>query len=107
MAALENQLSGIRITETSEELMTKERLGEYVMLRFRLSEGISTREFFRLFGKDFDRMYGGKLARYIEAGYVGHENDRYFMTPKGMFVSNYILSDILDFSNVDIYDPMS
>lgn len=107
MAALENPLSGIRITETSEELMPKERLGEYVMLRFRLSEGISTREFFRLFGKDFDYMYGGKLARYISAGYVCHENDRYYMTPKGMFVSNYILSDILDFSNVDIYDPMS
>lgn len=107
MCSLENSDAHIRITDTTEELMTKERLGEYVMLRFRLSEGISTKDFFRLFGKDFDAMYGAKLTRYINGGFVIHEGNRYFLTPKGMFVSNFILSDILDFSNVDIYDPMS
>ena len=107
MNAMEHPEANIRITDTNEEIMTRERLGEYVMLRFRLADGISTREFFRLFGKDFEAMYGAKLAKYIGHGYVGVKEDRYFLTPKGMFISNYILSDILDFSNVDIYDPMA
>lgn len=107
MKALEHPEANIRITDSTEELMKKERLGEYVMLRFRLSEGISTREFYRLFGKDFEAMYGAKLARFIRGGYVEHKDDRYYMTPKGMFISNYILSDLLDFSDVNLYDPMS
>ena len=107
MKALEHPEANIRITDSTEELMTKERLGEYVMLRFRLSEGISVREFYRLFGKDFEAMYGAKLARFMRGGYVERKDDRYYMTPKGMFISNYILSDLLDFSDVDLYDPMS
>ena len=107
ISAMENTEGSIRITENMEEIRPKERLGEYIMLRFRLNEGISTREFFRRFGKDFEMMYGSKLAKYINAGYVAKEQDRYFMTPRGMFISNYILSDLLEFSDVEIYDPMS
>lgn len=107
MKALEHPEANIRITDSTEEIKTKERLGEYVMLRFRLSEGISVREFYRLFGRDFDAMYGAKLARFIRGGFVERLGDSYRMTPKGMFISNYILSDLLDFSDVDLYDPMS
>lgn len=104
--AMENMEGNIRITDSTEEIRPKERLGEYVMLRMRLNEGISVREFYRRFGKDFEAMYGNKLLRYISGGYVGRVQDRYFLTPKGMFISNYILSDLLDFSDVGLYDPM-
>lgn len=107
MCAMENPESKIKITDSIEEIMTKERLGEYVMLRFRLSEGISAKEFYRLFGKDFETMFGNKLSKYMNYGCVGKKEGRYFFTPKGMFISNYILSDILDFGNVDLYDPMA
>ncbi len=105
MRAMELPEANIRITEGSEEIMTKERIGEYVMLRMRLAEGISSSEFFRLFGKNFDAMYGRFLAKYISGGFVVKSGDRYALTPRGMFVSNYILSDILDFSDTSIYDP--
>lgn len=107
MTAMENPEKNIRITDSNEEIRPKERLGEYLMLRFRLNEGVSTRDFFRLFGKDFERMYLSKLSRYISGGFVATRDGSYFLTPKGMFVSNYILSDLLDFSDVDLYDPMS
>ncbi len=106
MRALECPEANIRITDSTEEIMTKERVGEYVMLRMRLSEGISSREFFRLFGKDFESMYGRQLSKYIDGGFVVRKGDGYAFTPKGMFVSNYILSDILDFSDMDLYDHM-
>jgi len=105
--ALEEPDANIRITDSTEEIMTKERVGEYVMLRMRLTEGISAREFYRLFGKDFESMYGRYLTRYINGGFVVKKDDRYAFTPRGMFVSNYILSDILDFSDMSIYDPTS
>ena len=107
MKAFEDPGANIRITDSFEEVMTKERIGEYVMLRMRLAEGISSREFYRLFGRDFESMYGKRLAGYINGGFVVRRDDGYAFTPRGMFVSNYILSDILDFSDVGIYDPTS
>ncbi|MBR3639558.1 MAG: radical SAM family heme chaperone HemW [Clostridia bacterium] len=106
MTALENPDADVRITDSTEEIMTKERIGEYVMLRMRLTEGVSERDFYRLFGRDFETMYGRRLAKYIDGGFVARKRDGYAFTPRGMFVSNYILSDILDFSDVELYDPM-
>lgn len=85
------------MTDEYEEIPLRERLGEYVMLRMRLNEGIDTRKFLMLFGKDFERTYGKKLAKYIKGGFVEYENGYYRFTRTGMFVSNYILSDILNF----------
>lgn len=104
--AMERPEGNIRITDSTEEIRPKERLGEYIMLRFRLNDGISVKEFYRRFGKDFERMYGAKLQKYINAGYMENNQDRYFFTPTGMFISNYILSDLLDFTDVELYDPM-
>lgn len=105
IAGLEDPSSRIGITDSDEEIRMKERIGEYVMLRMRLSEGVSGREFYRIFGKNFESLYGRFLAKYINGGFVVKRGDSYAFTPKGMFVSNYILSDILDFSDTGIYDP--
>jgi len=86
------------ITDENEIILPRERMGEYIMLRMRLCEGIRGHDFFRIFGKDFDRLYGEKMLPYIKNGYVVHIGDAYRFNPSGMFVSNYILSDILDFS---------
>ncbi len=85
------------MTDEYEEIPLRERLGEYIMLHMRLNEGVDTRKFFMTFGKDFDRIYGARLARYVKGGLVEYNNGRYRFTRQGMFVSNYILSDILDF----------
>jgi len=86
--------------ETVEE---RERLGEYIMLRFRLNEGLDTREFTRRFGASFEALYGQKLQRFLKAGYMTYRNGRYALTPQGMFISNYILSDILEFADFGKY----
>lgn len=78
-------------------LMPSERIGEYIMLKLRLTEGISAMEFERRFGMNFDAIYGRKLQIYIDNGFMTYNGDRYAFTPKGMYVSNYILSAILDF----------
>ncbi len=104
MEGVEEKGSKISITSENETVEERERLGEYIMLRLRLAEGIDEREFIRRFGYSFENLYGGKLARYIKGGYMRERNGVYALTPKGMFVSNYILSDILEFEDLGRYN---
>ncbi len=69
---------------------------EYVMLRMRLFEGIDERDFEARFGICFEQAYGD-LARYIEGGFLTREGGRIAFTERGMYVSNAILSEWLDF----------
>lgn len=75
-----------------------ERESEYIMLRMRLTEGIDCEEYMALFGKDFGAQYGEKLDEYIAGGFISHTGTKYAFTVKGMYVSNYILSSMLSFT---------
>lgn len=92
--------SGVSILNSKETILSRQCIGEYVMLRLRLAAGIDSREFRKRFGRDFDEMYGKKLDKYVSMGYAIHIGDRYALTPKGFFVSNAILSDVLEFDDL-------
>ena len=81
------------------EIPVSERLGEYVMLRLRLTEGVDEDAFAERFGLSFERMFGKYLRLYTENGFMEKNGRFYRFTPKGMFVSNYILSAMLDFES--------
>jgi oxygen-independent coproporphyrinogen-3 oxidase len=104
MNGLEMPGAAIRLTEQSDTVSPRERLGEYIMLRFRLREGLNCRDFARLFGFSFEDLYGKKMAPYVKNGFATCKNGVYALTPKGMFVSNYILSDILEFEDLGQLD---
>ena len=72
------------------------KIDEYVMLRMRLSDGVDCKEFKDMFGKDFLCEYP-KIQEFVDYGYVAFKNNTYSFTPKGFFVSNYILTEILSF----------
>ena len=80
---------------TDIDVFTQET--EYVMLRMRLFDGIDLAEYRQTFGKDFLAKYGEKLGRYVDGGFVTVNARRCAFTVKGMYVSNYILSELLDF----------
>lgn len=97
MSTLESVSPKDIITDEFYEISQSERLGEYIMLRMRLNEGVIVRDFNSIFGLDFDEIYGDFLKPYIDGGFVSHQNGAYAFTVKGKFVSNYILSSMLDF----------
>ena len=105
MRGVEHMEARINITEDSEEITGRAQMGEYIMLRLRLREGIQLAEFHRRFGCDFREMYASKLDFYIKRGYMKEERDSIYLTPDGMFVSNYILSDILSFEDLSALSP--
>jgi coproporphyrinogen III oxidase-like Fe-S oxidoreductase len=74
-------------------------MNEYVMLRMRLADGIHQAQFEHRFHLPFATHFGNALARYVPMGFVKTTPDGYAFTPRGMYVSNAILSDILDFSD--------
>lgn len=91
--------SKVRITEDCEEVAERERVGEYIMLRLRLASGINDREFAKRFGFSFEVMYGEKCKRFVKNGFMTSNSGVYALTPSGMFISNYIISDILEFED--------
>lgn len=84
------------LTECTDiDVFTQET--EYVMLRMRLFDGVDLAAYAKTFGKDFTAKYGERLAQYVNGGFVTLDAHRCAFTVKGMYVSNYILSELLDF----------
>ena len=75
-----------------------ERIGEYIMLAFRLKAGINKNDFERLFLKDFDTMYYSQIEPFIRSGHIVKTLEGYALSLEGMLVSNYILSRIVEFT---------
>ena len=85
--------------ETERETPTRsQRMNEYVMLRMRLSEGVCAAEFQRRFGCEFEPVFGKRLSAYEQHGFVERTHSGWHFTKEGFYVSNAILSEILDFS---------
>jgi oxygen-independent coproporphyrinogen-3 oxidase len=89
----------------TERIDLKESIIEYIMLSLRLTRGISTAEFNSKFGFKIEGYVPEKL---VQDGYLRFEQGRLFIPPEKMFVSNEIISTIID--NVEseliqLYNP--
>ncbi|MBR6514712.1 MAG: radical SAM family heme chaperone HemW [Clostridia bacterium] len=99
VAAIEDPDNGNVITDENYTISPSERVGEYIMLSLRLNRGININEFKRLFDMDFEKMFEDLLPAYVGSGFMDKTAVGYAFTPKGMYVSNYILSSMLEFSS--------
>ncbi len=90
-------LAGDRIAER-EHVSAHDALCEAVMLGMRLERGVDFKALANTFG-DAAREYQNRLAKYQSGGFVRKTENGYAFTSDGMYVSNAILSDILDFEN--------
>ena len=99
MDALEYVEAGIDIIEEDYTITPEERVDEFIMLKLRLAEGINVNEFRENFGKDFGETFAKELKLYMDNGFMEYKNGHYYFTPKGMYVSNYILSTFLTYDS--------
>ena len=80
-----------------EEKLSAEALAEeYIMMRLRLSDGLSPDTYNKKYQTELDRKYIERMYPFIKSGHIKNENGIYCLTADGMYVSNYILSEILD-----------
>ena len=83
--------------ETERTVLTRDDdLREYVMLSLRLARGIDLEEFKERAEMDFFSYYP-RAKELIEGEFFVRRGERIAFTDKGFFVSNTILSDMLDF----------
>ena len=89
-------LRGEDIVEECVSLTERDELNEYLMLRLRLCEGIDERELFARFGVRLSEI-APSLENWIFHGFLQRSNGRISFTDRGFFVSNAILSELLDY----------
>ncbi|HHT54223.1 MAG TPA: radical SAM family heme chaperone HemW [Clostridiales bacterium] len=69
---------------------------EYVMLAMRRTAGLVADEYVGRFGVDPHEKYRGRFSEFVRRGLVTADMSGYRFTPRGMLVSNTVLSSILD-----------
>lgn len=94
-------IGGEDICEEREAVSRADEIFEYLMLRLRLCEGIDAADFSARFSRSLDSLVGKTLSRYVASGHVRRTANGYALTPEGMYLSNTVLSDLLDFDLSD------
>ena len=70
---------------------------QFVMLGFRLRLGIDVEEYAARFNDDFEARYLEKMTPFIEKQYILPTKTGYRLSRQGLLISNYILSELIDF----------
>lgn len=91
----ENKRPSETLLDEYVDIPPQARIAEYVMLRFRLHEGVNLSKFKKRFGRSFESLYYEKMWPYINSGHIVKTKTGYAFTPEGMYVSNYILSRMI------------
>ena len=92
---IDGVMNGGEIVDEYEKIAGLEVANEYVMLRLRLAEGISDREYLQRFGVRFSEKYRAVLDKYLPLGHILEEGDVYRLSESGMRISNAILVEML------------
>lgn len=92
-------IEGRDVLAEREDPSAAERINEYVMLRMRLADGVSEKDFLQKFGISFEKTFGERLLKYQSYGLLRQTEKGWAFTREGFYVSNTVLSELLDFSN--------
>ena len=80
----------------TESLSEEEFSEEYIMMRLRLNRGLSPKEYKEKFSGEIPEKYIKRMFPFIQSGHIINSDKGYSLSDDGMYVSNYILSEILD-----------
>ena len=92
-AYIDGIMKGGQVVADVVEVPVRERAGDYLMLRLRTNHGVSAAEYERQFLLPFAPLEE-ELRRCAERKDAVFENDRWHLTPKGMMISNSIISEL-------------
>ncbi len=78
-----------------EELSEDDLMFEYIMLKLRLTVGISINEFNQKFKADFNEMYKLQIKYLLKYDLIEYVNNNIRLTKKGMDVSNAVIEEFM------------
>lgn len=78
-----------------EVLSDEERCEEIIFLSLRTAKGVDLGEIERRFGSERARRLREESAKWIDAGYMEEKGGRLRLSPKGVWISDRIMGDLL------------
>jgi oxygen-independent coproporphyrinogen-3 oxidase len=88
--------SGKTAYNNIENLDSKQKETEYIMLKLRLKNGFDTEEYKKMFGRDFRNFFSAPLKKLLKAGLVSFSGSRFHATDKGFDLQNSIVLELLN-----------
>jgi oxygen-independent coproporphyrinogen-3 oxidase len=82
-------------TGEGEELTLFNKANEYLITRLRTKIGIDFEYFRKKFGEDYNRILTNNFEKYLISGHAEKRNNFGFLTLKGWFISDKIISELM------------
>lgn len=93
-SVLGEYISGV--TTVDENILTKnDKMGEFMMLGLRKTEGVDKNEFYRRFDVYPDEIWKSQLDKFIALKLMKEKNGAYSLTQRGIDISNSIMCEFL------------
>lgn len=83
------------IQNDTEILDLEAQMEEFMFLGLRKMQGISAKEFEKVFNKKIEDVYGSIISKWVNLGYLVQDGDKIFFSEQGIDISNQILSDFI------------
>jgi len=78
-----------------EKLSRSEQMEEFMFLGLRKMKGIETDLFQKTFDCEIESVYGNILQELLSEQLISREDNRIYLTDRGIDISNYVLSRFL------------
>lgn len=91
----ENTINKYIFYEEANLVLKKDSMSEFIYLGMRKTAGISRDDFFRKFNENIEEVFALPLKKYIDMGLMVNAEDRYYLTEKGLDLSNQIFADFM------------
>lgn len=78
-----------------KNIENKEHLNEYIMLSFRKTSGINISEFYAKFNEHFEEKYKSEIKYYQSLELLCKKDNNYYLSDKGLNISNKIIIDFM------------
>lgn len=76
-------------------LKRKDEMEEFMFLGLRTMNGVSKEEFYRRFQVKIESVYEKVIQKYKESGFLCEEEDRLYLSDKGIDVSNIVMAEFM------------
>lgn len=86
-------LSKIQVDVT--ELTKENMMEEFMFLGLRRMDGISTKEFYKRFGIEYESVYGAVTRKFLDMNLLIQKQDRIYLSNRGIDVSNSVMAEFL------------
>lgn len=92
---MDEYMSGVFRGDDGERLDERDKIGEFMMLGLRKTEGVSLAEFAKRFGYDIRSVYGAELDKFTSAGLLEVADGFVRLTEDGLDLANTVMCEFL------------